>query len=189
MSKKYKAILLDPQWHFETYDKKSSLAQRAPKQHYKTEALANIARMPVPEHADKNCVLFMWVTAPHLEQAFQLINLWGFKFKSTAFIWVKTRDNQIDFFEEPEPPIKMGYWTRKQCEICLIATKGNPKRLNADVREVILRPTREHSRKPDDIYDRIERLVDGPYIEFNARQKKDGWDQYGDEVDRFEVES
>jgi N6-adenosine-specific RNA methylase IME4 len=79
----------------------------------------------------------------------------------------------------------MGYWTRANTEPCLLATRGRPKRLNADVRQAIIEPRREHSRKPDGIHKRIERLVAGPYLELFARQQRPGWDVWGNEVDKF----
>ena len=105
-----------------------------------------------------------------------LIAAWGFVYKTVAFIWVK-------------PSIGMGYWSRKQAELCLLATKGRPKRLSGGVRQVIEAPRREHSRKPDDIYERIEQLVGGPYLEMFARQFWPGWDAWGAEVDKFEIAS
>ena len=85
--------------------------------------------------------------------------------------------------------IGMGYWSRKESEICLLATRGKPKRVNADVRQVIQAKRRQHSRKPDEIYSRVERLVAGPYLEMFARQRWPGWDAYGDQVDQFEATS
>ena len=81
----------------------------------------------------------------------------------------------------------MGYWTRANTEPCLLATRGKPKRLNADVRQAIITPRRQHSRKPDGVYGRIERLVAGPYLELFARTRRFGWDAWGNEVDKFAV--
>lgn len=79
----------------------------------------------------------------------------------------------------------MGYWTRANTEPCLLATRGRPKRLNADVRQGIIAPRREHSRKPDDIHARIERLVPGPYLELFARTQRPGWTVWGNQTDKF----
>lgn len=79
----------------------------------------------------------------------------------------------------------LGYWTRSNSEVCLLATRGKPKRSNADVRQAIIAPRREHSRKPDGIHERIERLVAGPYLELFARQRRPGWDCWGNEVEKF----
>jgi N6-adenosine-specific RNA methylase IME4 len=81
----------------------------------------------------------------------------------------------------------MGYWTRANTEPCLLATRGKPKRLNADVRQAIIEPGREHSRKPDCVHERIERLVAGPYLELFARQERRGWTVWGNDTRRFNV--
>ena len=83
--------------------------------------------------------------------------------------------------------VGLGYWTRANSEVCLLATKGKPKRLNADVRQAILEPRREHSRKPDCTYQRIERLVAGPYLELFARTQRPGWTAWGNEVGKFKT--
>ena len=81
--------------------------------------------------------------------------------------------------------MKLGYWTRANSEVCLLATRGKPKRVNADVRQAIIAPSREHSRKPDGIHERIERLVAGPYLELFARQQRPGWTAWGNETEKF----
>lgn len=89
------------------------------------------------------------------------------------------------FNEEVTPDMLLGYWTRSNSEVCLLATRGSPKRMAADVRQAIIAPKREHSRKPDGIHERIERLVGGPYLELFARQRRPGWDCWGNETDKF----
>lgn len=90
------------------------------------------------------------------------------------------------FAGDTTPQVGMGYWTRSNTEPCLLATRGKPKRLHADVRQGIIAPRREHSRKPDGIHDRIERLVGGPYAELFARQSRPGWDTWGNETTKFD---
>ena len=119
-------------------------------------------------------------------EALPLIDAWGFTYKTCAFCWVKGEGLPL-FPDDIKTQVGMGYWSRANTEVCLLATRGSPKRLNADVRQVILDKRREHSRKPDEIYERIERLVEGPYLEMFARQRRDGWDQFGLEVDKFDV--
>lgn len=171
---KYGAILIDPPWAFKTFSKARTTPHRGANEHYSTMPLHEIAGLPVPDLAAKNCALFMWVVDSHLPDAFRLIDVWGFTFKTRAFTWDKTN-------------IGMGYWTRKQTEICLLATKGAPRRNSKAVREVIRAPRREHSRKPDETYAAIEALVDGPYLEMFARQRWPGWDAWGNEVDKYEA--
>ena len=181
---KYGAILADPAWHFEVW----SLADRGrhASAHYATMPIKDIYALPVSELAAKDSVLFIWVIWPMLEHGLRTIDAWGFKYKTCAFAWMKANGQQIDLFDEDiKAEMLGGYWTRSNSEVCLLATRGKPKRLNADVRQGIIAPRREHSRKPDGIHDRIERLVAGPYCELFARQKRPGWDCWGAEVDKF----
>ena len=164
----YGVILTDPPWHFRTWSSKG--AGRSPV--YDTMTFEQLAELPVAASAAPDCALFMWAVDSHLQTAFDLIEAWGFTYKTIGFIWVK-------------PSIGMGYWTRKQAEICLLGTRGKPKRLNAGISQVIKAPRREHSRKPDETYRCIEELVAGPYLEMFARQKRDGWASWGNEVGKF----
>ena len=103
---------------------------------------------------------------------------------------MKADNTQPHFFQEDVPAqVGMGYWTRANTEPCLLATRGKPKRLNADVRQGIIAPRREHSRKPDGIHERIERLVAGPYLELFARQSRPGWTTWGNETTKFDKAS
>jgi len=174
----YGAILIDPPWSFETFSGKHVTAHRTAVDHYETMELWQIAGLPVPKLAARNCALFLWVVDSHLDAALALFGVWDFKFKTRVFTWEKTT-------EAGEPRIGMGYWSRKQSEICLLATRGSPRRLSKGVRELHREPRREHSRKPDEFYGRIERLVAGPYLEMFARQRRPGWDAWGNEVDKF----
>ena len=166
----YGAILADPPWDFRAWSDKGK--GRSP--NYPTMVFESLFSLPVADKAAPDAALFLWTVDSHLQTALTLIDAWGFIYKTIAFIWVK-------------PSIGMGYWSRKEAEVCLLATRGKPKRLHADVRQVISAPRREHSRKPDQIYASIERLVGGPYLEMFARQRWPGWDQYGDQVDKFEA--
>lgn len=194
---KYGAILADPPWAFEAWYAGgwrnradgtryySSPSPRAAK--YDTMSAEDIAAMPVAGLAADNCVLFLWACWPMLRQALQVIEGWGFQHKSCAFVWMKADVRQVDMFRE-EAPVQMGlgYWTRANTEPCLLATRGKPKRLNADVRQGIIAPRREHSRKPDGIHERIERLVRGPYLELFAREStRPGWTFWGNESAKF----
>ena len=89
------------------------------------------------------------------------------------------------FRDDSDVQIGCGYWTRANSEVCLLATRGKPKRLNADVRQAIIEPRRQHSRKPDCVHGRIERLVEGPYLELFARAPRPGWTVWGNETDKF----
>lgn len=155
--------------------------------------LAQMAALPVRDLAAKDCALFMWIVGCHLTEAIELAASWGFAFKTDAFYWVKQRligADQADLFtgDLPEPRMGFGYWTRKQVEPCWLFTRGKPSRISAGVRQVILEPRREHSRKPDCQYERIEALVDGPYLELFSRTPREGWDAWGNDTQRFASE-
>lgn len=183
----YGAILADPPWRFEVWNGETvRKARGAEGIHYDTMSAADIAGLPVAQLAAADCVLFLWVTWPTLPQAFDLLGAWGFTYKTCAFDWTKARASQVEMFQDDIPvQVGMGYWTRANTEPCLLATRGKPKRLNADVRQAIIAPRREHSRKPDGVHERIERLVAGPYCELFARQPRRGWDVWGNETTKF----
>lgn len=179
---KYRAIYADPPWHFQSWSPEHQ-DRKAP---YSTMSREEIIVLPVQSIADDDCVLFLWICWPQLEEAMDLIKAWGFTYKTCAFSWIKADSTQLELFRDDlDVQVGLGYWTRANSEVCLLATKGNPKRLNADVRQAIVEPRREHSRKPDCVYERIERLVDGPYIELFARTRRPGWDSWGRDVGMF----
>lgn len=178
MDKKYRALYVDPPWKFLTYSKKG--LGRSAEAWYNTMTLDDIHKYPVQEYCADHCVLFLWVTDPMLPSALSVINAWGFTYKTIAFYWVKLRTKVSDpnnyVHTQHDFPIGTGYWTRANPEMCLLATRGYPKRRFADVRKLVISPRREHSRKPDEVYKRIERLCPGPYLELFARIAQPGWD-------------
>ena len=140
-------------------------------------SLADIKALPVGKLADKDCALFMWITVPLLREAWDVVEAWGFTYKSVAFVWVKQNKKTPSLFWG------MGYWTRANAELCIIATKGSPKRQSKSVHQIIMSPIEHHSKKPDETRDRIVALMgDVPRIELFARQKTDGWDVWGNEA-------
>lgn len=174
------AILADPPWHFQSWnngrwkgDGKIFTPARDPE--YATMSIEQIAAMPISDIAAKDCILFMWGIWSMMPHTLHVIESWGFKYKTCAFNWTKIGGR-----------IGLGYWTRQQSEYCLLATRGKPKRLHADVRQAILEPRREHSRKPDCTHERIERLVGGPYCELFGRQSRVGWSVFGNEATKFD---
>ena len=173
-NKKYGVIYADPPWSFKTYSEKGK--DRSPEKHYPVLSIADIIRLPVDRIAKDNAVLLMWVIDPLLDQAFKVIDAWGFKYKTVGFTWAKSNKTKPGFFTG------LGYWTRGNPEMCLLATKGKPKRLSKSVSQLVIDQRREHSKKPDIMYKHIENLLEGPYIELFARQKVSGWDAWGNEV-------
>lgn len=185
----YGAILCDPPWNFKTRSDKGK--GRSAERHYDTMDLAAIKALPVGELAARDCVLFMWITDAYLGHAMDVLRAWGFCYKTVGFYWAKTNPVSGGKF------IGMGFWTRANPEQvlmasqesgnqCLLATAGAPKRVGKDVRKLIESPRREHSRKPDEIYLRIERLVDGPYLDLFARESHPGWKTWGLEQHKFD---
>lgn len=172
---KYQIIYADPPWKFRTYSDKG--LGRSPDKHYSTMTLEDIKALPVSALADDNCALFMWTTIPFLRQSFEVMEAWGFQYKTVAFVWIKQNRKSDSLFWGN------GYWTRSNSEICMLATRGHPKRVSASVHQVIISHVEEHSRKPQEARDRIVKLMgDVQRIELFARQKTQGWDVWGDEV-------
>lgn len=181
----YGAIYADPAWRFETWNNDNTYeGTRAPS--YPTMKLDAMAALPVAEIAARDAVIFMWISWPLLTDALRLIEAWGFVYKTCAFSWIKAHAGQIELFRDDiKVQVGTGFWTRANSEVCLLATRGKPKRLNADVRQAIIEPRREHSRKPTCVYGRIERLVAGPYCELFARTTRPSWASWGNEVGKF----
>lgn len=173
--KKYNIIYADPPW---SYNDKALAGNRGACCKYPVMKKEDMENLPIKNIADTDCVLFLWVTMPKLNECFDLIKAWGFEYKTCAFTWVKRNKKSDSWF------FGMGRWTRANAEICLLATKGNPKRISASVHSVIDTPIEEHSKKPIEIRNRIVELMgDLPRVELFARQKADGWDSWGNEVD------
>ncbi len=174
-NKKYNIIYADPAWHFKTYSNKGE--KRSAIQYYDCLDINDIYNLPVNDIANDDCILFIWVIDSMLPEALQVIKKWNFKYKTVAFTWVKQNKKSDGYFTG------MGYWTRCNPEQCLLATKGNPKRLSKAVRQLIISKRQEHSRKPDEIRNRIVELCgDLPRIELFARNKTKGWSVWGNEV-------
>ena len=171
--KKYQIIYADPPWMYQGKMMNSSVTD-----HYQWTSLQDICKIPIKDISDDNCILFMWVTMPKLNEFMEVVKAWGFEYKSCAFVWVKMNKKSQDTYF-----MGQGRWTRANPEICILATKGNPKRISAAVRQLIVSPLREHSQKPDEVKDRIIQLVgDLPRIELFARTTTPGWDVWGNEV-------
>lgn len=173
-NKKYNIIYADPPW---SYKDKALSGNRGAGCKYQTQSKDWIDNLPVKEIAADDCVLFLWVTMPKLNECWDLITKWGFEYKTVAFTWVKKNKKSNSLFWG------MGRWTRANAELCLLATKGKPKRINAGVHSVIESKIERHSKKPDETKTRIVKLLgDLQRIELFARQKTVGWDTWGDEV-------
>lgn len=173
---KYKIIYADPAWKYQ--DKSKSHGGGA-ESHYPCMSISEICALPVKNIADDNSVLLMWVTMPMLEVGFEVIKAWGFKYKTCAFTWVKVNKNGSIY-------MGMGRHTRGNAEICLLATKGKGlSRIDAGIRNTQLFPRGRHSQKPSEFRDSIVTLYGSEHsrVELFAREKTEGWDVWGNEVE------
>jgi N6-adenosine-specific RNA methylase IME4 len=180
--RRYGVIYADPPWSFRNWSAKGT--GRNAVSHYDCLDFSALAALPVSDLAADDCALFLWATDPLLPRAIELIEAWGFDYKTVAFYWVKLNSaakHGADFFTG------LGYWTRANPEQCLLATRGKPSRQAKDVKRLIVEKRREHSRKPDCVRERIERLVKGPYLELFARETKPGWDCWGNQAGLFDT--
>lgn len=175
--KKYSIIYADPPWKYKVWSKSSGTATS----HYQTLEKEEIQKLPIKKICEKNCVLFLWVTAPCIQDGLEVIEKWGFKYKTFGFTWIKQNKKSDTIF------MGMGNYTRSNAEICLLATKGKPlPRLSRSVHQVVISRIREHSRKPDEVRERITELFgDLPRIELFSRQTYLGWDCWGNQVSYF----
>lgn len=192
----YGCIIADPPWKYANRTNLTPVnwhSRRDAEKHYDTMSLADIAAMPVSELAAKDAHLFFWVTGPFLLEAKSIIDSWGFRYSGSGFVWIKlkkshgktlrlisTADIEREFF------MGLGHTTRKNVEFCLLGRRGNPKRLAKDVMEVMISPLRQHSRKPDEQYPRIERYCHGPRLELFARESREGWETWGHQRTKFD---
>ncbi len=168
---RYSIIYADPPWRYN-----DNRCSGAAEDHYQTMSLENIKNMPVNAITNANCTLFMWATYPLLPEALQVIEAWGFKYKTVAFTWVKLNKNGFGHF------LGLGRWTGGNPEICLLATKGKPQRLNANVANLTLAPLGRHSAKPTIIKEKIVQLMGYlPRLELFAREQGGGWSVWGND--------
>jgi site-specific DNA-methyltransferase (adenine-specific) len=181
--KKYNIIYADPAWSFGDRLRSSKKIENKEQYlnlelHYPTMKTKDICNLKVNEISEKDSVLFLWTTDAHLPDALKVIEDWGFKYKTIAFIWNKKEKSgkQVCF---------MGKWTLKGSEICLLATKGAAHKLikSHKVRQLVEAERKKHSEKPNIIREKIvELLGDIPRIELFCRQKNEGWDSWGNEL-------
>jgi len=162
------------------YRDKGAAGKRGASQHYKTIDLVDLINFPIETIAAKNCALFLWAVDPMIREALAVLRAWGFEFKRIAFVWVKTTKDGKKF------KMGLGRWTRSNAEFVILGIRGHPKVVNHSVSQIIAEPTRGHSIKPDEVRNRIVKLMgDVPRIELFARSRKhlkDGWTYWGDQA-------
>lgn len=187
--KYFGAITADPGTRFEAYSAKGETS-RSPQKKYTTQSDDVIAAMPVGDYAARDCFLFYWDTTARVAvgRHIPIMKAWGFKPTAFAFTWFKLnlREPATPFFL-PRHSMNFGpgLTTRKNTEVCILGRRGSPKRLCASVREEIFAPRREHSRKPEEFYDRVRQYCAGPYLELFSRTDRPGWTTRGDQAGKF----
>ena len=173
---KYQVIYADPPW---PYNDKMSGHSFSLDHEYKTMTLDGICALGggVKTVSEKDCALFLWATSPNLPMAFRVIEAWGFKYKTVAFVWSKRTKHGKEV-------ANLGRWTMGNVEMVLLATKGSPKRVKRNVRQFFTAERKGHSAKPHDVYEKIVQLMgDVPRLEMFARNEMEGWDVFGDQVE------
>jgi N6-adenosine-specific RNA methylase IME4 len=186
----YRTITMDAPTHFKS---RTALqvanwnSRRDVERHYATMSFDELAALPLSDLAHPDgCHLFSWTSGPHLPRACELIERWRFRYSTRAFTWVKLQRRYVGpELTEADLHVGLGLTVRHQTEIVLLGRRSNARRNAKDVREIILAPVREHSRKPDEFFARVERYCDGPYVDLFARERRPGWDCWGDQVDMF----
>lgn len=176
---RFACILADPPWAFETRGRIGwAVPQTASVQHYATMQEHELTALPVVDVAADNALMVMWVLDTHIDQAMRIGAAWGFTYKTMGFVWHKMSKGGLTY-------MGLGHWLRSGGEVSLLFTRGNPKRLDQGARQFIHGPVREHSRKPEATWQRMEALVAGPRLELFGRQRRRGWTVVGNEVDKF----
>lgn len=174
--KKYQIIYADPPW---SYNDKMSGHSFSLDHEYKTQSKDWISNLSVGSISENNSVLFLWAVSPQLPEAIQVMKAWGFKYTTVAFCWSKKTKNGKEVSN-------LGRWTMGNIELCLLGVKGKPNKLRLDksVKQLVIAERTKHSKKPEEVRNRIVQLFgDIPRIELFARHKPKGWDVWGDEIE------
>ncbi len=178
--KKYQIIYADPPWKYKQGKSMGTGFQGAADAHYNCMDYQDICELPVNNLAEKDCMLFLWVTFPFLKEGLEVIKSWGFEYKTLGFIWVKINPIKLT------PLFGVGYYAKSNTEPCLLATKGSPHKfvVSNKVSSVIVAPKTKHSKKPCEVKDKILELTGNrSRIELFSREKTEGWDVWGNEVE------
>jgi N6-adenosine-specific RNA methylase IME4 len=180
----YNIILADFPTAFNNWSEAGE--DRNPNRHYDTMQPEEVMKWPVGQLASNNCALFLWIADPIYPWAFKWAEHWGFRYVTRGFEWAKLNPSGEGYF------MSTGYYTRGNPESCLLFMTGKLSRVDAGVRQLIVEPVREHSRKPDRIHTDIERLFGGPdngvfrRCELFGRQSRPGWEVWGNEPTKFD---
>jgi len=182
--KKYQVIYADPPWHFSggVYQDGGRPVRKVSDK-YRLTKTKELKEIDVNSITDNDCLLFMWTTDQHIPDALELMKAWGFRYCTVAFYWVKKYSTGSTCYN-------VGCWTMKSVEQVLLGIKGKPLRFKKkrNIKQLVEAVRTVHSRKPDEVMDRIVELVgDIPRIELFARAKTQGWDCIGDGIDGKDI--
>ena len=165
----FDVIAIDPPWNYGTEYNASGRRVANP---YPEMTQEELKAIEIP--AAENCVMFLWTTHKFIWDAKELLDAWGFEYRS-MLVWDKQK-------------IGMGNLIRMQCEFCLVGIKGKPVfKDNHSVRDLISEPRREHSRKPDAFYQLVNDLCVGRKLDFFSREPREGWCAYGNDTEKFRM--
>lgn len=176
--KTYEIIYADPPWDYAgqtQHGGQGTPCSSSALEHYPTMTVEEMLKEITVPAAD-NCLLFMWTSSPHLDQAMTLGQGWGFNYATVAFVWHKGKTNP-------------GFYTMSECELCLVFKRGKipSPRGSRNQRQFLYETRREHSRKPEEIRKRIERMFPTQTkFEMFARTEIPGWDTFGNQTNTFE---
>lgn len=175
---KYSIIYADPPWEY-LWGKGKDGGNFSPEKHYPTMSTKEICDMNVKGLREKNCVLALWTTSPCLPDAFKVMEAWGFKYKTVLFTWVKTNPKSKTIV------CGAGSYTRSACEYVLLGMRGHIKRISTNpISQILMDARMGHSKKPSIVRDHLVSLFgDLPRLEMFAREKTEGWDVFGNEVE------
>lgn len=164
-TRRYGTLVMDPPWKY-----RNKRVSWAAERRYPCLSLDELSQLPVANLCQPDAILFLWTTQTFLEASFGLLRKWGFD-RRTIIVWVKSKG------------LGTGFWLRNQCEFCLVATRGKVKPFRSSQRNLIVSPRRKHSQKPEEFWELIEALpLIEPRLELFAREKRPGWDAWGNEV-------
>ena len=177
-NRKYNIILADTPWHYRDRRNNHTRFCGGAIGHYPLMKTEEICNLDVGSITAENSALFLWATFPNLEESLKVMKAWGFEYKTLGFSWIKTNK------KNGKPFFGIGYYTKSNCEVCLLGIKGKLKPISNKVSSVIISPRKEHSKKPIEVRERIVELFgDLPRIELFARESAEGWDSWGNEIE------
>ncbi len=181
--KKCNILYADPPWKYRNAKTGGSMKSGS-EAHYPTMTLSQVKAYPVQGLTQDDCVCFLWITSPMIQDGLDVLESWGFKYKASVY-WVKCKE------EDPQKGrLGMGFWFRNQVEILLIGIKGKVPAFRCSERNVLLLPNEMHSQKPTEFRDMITRATMKTFkrpvrLELFAREKSRGWQVNGDQIDAF----